>query len=99
MDGNVEALVGRQVVLDTAGPVTFLGTLKSVGPAGFLLEGADIRDRNEGHVSKERYVCEARESGIRANRARLFVFAHVVISISALEDVLIEYPAEDRPGA
>lgn len=79
------------MVLDTEGPIIYLGTLKEIRPDGFWLESADLRDRSEGLVSKERYICEAREQGIRPNRARIFVFARVVISVSALDDVVMEY--------
>ncbi|HKQ50671.1 MAG TPA: hypothetical protein VJZ71_21550 [Phycisphaerae bacterium] len=80
--------VGRQVVLDTAGPIMFLGTLEEIRPDGFWLADADLRDRSEGHDTKEHYACEAKLQGIRANRRRLFVAAHVVISVSALDDVI-----------
>lgn len=93
-DSSLESLIGRRVVLDTAGPTTYLGTLKGIERDGFWLEDADIRDRSEGHVTKERYVCEARENGIRANRKRIFVFARVVLSCSALEDVLLDWHEE-----
>ena len=77
-------MIGRKVILDTAGPIMFLGTLVELKKDGVWLERADIRDRNEGHVSKERYACEARENGIRANRRRIFVGMNVIISASAL---------------
>ncbi len=87
---SIEELVGFEVVLDTAGPVTYLGTLSAICPDGFWLTDADIRDRTEGHVSKERYICEAKDNGIRANRRRIFVFRDVVVSCSALDDVVID---------
>lgn len=85
---SIAQLIGREVVLDTAGPVTYLGTLAAICPDGFWLENADFRDRVEGHATKESYVCEARQLGIRANRHRIFVFAHAVISVSCLADVV-----------
>ena len=88
---SLQGLVGKAVVLDTEGPVIYIGMLEEIRPDGFWLLRADLRDRSEGMVSKERYICEAREMGIRPNRSRVFVFARVVISISALDDVLIEY--------
>lgn len=88
---SLKDLLGRPVVLDTEGPIIYLGTLREIRPDGFWLESADLRDRNEGLVSKERYICEAREHGIRPNRSRVFVFARVVISVSALDDVVMEY--------
>lgn len=87
-------LVGRKVILDTSGPITFLGTLVEERPDGLWLEQADIRDRNEGHVSKERYACEAKLNGIRANRQRIFVAMSVIISASALDDVVVDFPGD-----
>jgi hypothetical protein len=77
------------VVLDSAGPITWVGTLVDIRPDGFWLESADLRDQTEGHDTKEAYICEARTHGIRPNRRRIFVFSNVVVSISALEDIAI----------
>ena len=85
---GLHALIGKKVVLDTAGPLTYLGTLREIHGDGFLLSDADIRDRNEGHVSKEEYICEARRSGIQANRKSVFVLAHAVLSASPLNEVV-----------
>jgi hypothetical protein len=85
---SVAELIGRQVVLDTAGPATYLGTLIAISDEGFWLEKADFHDRLEGHATKELYICEARQQGIRPNRHRVFVFSQVVISISALNDII-----------
>lgn len=85
---DLAELVGRKVVLDTEGPLIYLGTLERVTREGFWLERADIRDRNEGHDTKEEYICAAQKLGIRENRQRIFVFANVVVSISALDDVI-----------
>jgi hypothetical protein len=87
---SIAELLNREVVLDTAGPATYLGTLTEIQPDGYWLENADFRDRGDGHVTKDMYVCEAKQIGIQPNRRRLFVFAHVVISIAALDDVIIE---------
>lgn len=83
---HLGSLIGRQVVMDTAGTTVFLGTLLDVAPQGFWLGDADLHDRSEGHATKERYVLEAKEFGIRVNRKHLFVLRSAVISISALED-------------
>lgn len=91
---GIAGYVGRKVVLDTEGPIMYLGTLREVRPEGYWLEDADIRDRNEGHVSKESYACEAKLNGIRANRRRIFVMAKVVISASALDDDIVEFPED-----
>lgn len=101
---SLAALLGREVVLDTAGTIIYLGRLVEVNPEGFWLADADVRDRVEGHASKERYVIEARLQGIRPSRRRVFVFRSTVISLSALEDVIAdgpapsEWPLSDQPA-
>lgn len=87
---SAEPLLGRRVVLDTSGATIFLGTLRAVTHDGFWLDEADVHDRDEGHATKELYVCEARTHGIRANRKSLFVYRATVISISGLDDVIID---------
>lgn len=84
---DLDGLVGRHVVLDTAGSVVFLGTLMRVTPGGFWLGDADLHDCSEGHATKERYIDEAKQIGIRVNRKHLFVLRQAVISLSALQDV------------
>ncbi|MFO0973748.1 MAG: hypothetical protein U1A27_09960 [Phycisphaerae bacterium] len=81
------AWTARTVVLDTQGPMIYVGTLERVEPAGFWLVEADVHDRHDGHASKEQYVCE-RGSTARANRARVFVQREVVVSLSLLDDVI-----------
>ena len=83
-------LVGRQVVLDTCGPILYIGTLRAVATDGFSLENADMHDCRDGHASKEQYLMESRTAGIRANRQRVLVLREAVISVSALEDILVE---------
>lgn len=91
---SLREFIGKAVVLDTEGPIVYLGILREIKPDGFWLEGVDLRDGREGHVSKERYICEAREHGIKPNRSRVFVFSRVVISASALDDVVMGFDGE-----
>ncbi len=90
LTATLKAYSGRQVILDTAGSIVYLGLLKEVAAAGFWLENADIHDCREGHAGKEVYAFEAKINGIRTNRKRLFVMQSAVISIAALDDVVQE---------
>lgn len=81
-------LIGSKVVLDTAGSLLYLGALEAVTPEGFWLTEADVHDRGEGHMNKEQYIIEARKQGICANRQRVLVMRAVVMSISALDDIV-----------
>ncbi len=85
---SLSSFLNSEVVLDTSGPITYLGTLDSLEPDGLWLRDADIRDRNEGHVSKERYIVEARRDGIVPNRRRIFVRRDIIMSCSRLSDVV-----------
>jgi hypothetical protein len=85
---DLAPLIGRQVVLDTAGPILYLGTLESATENGLWLTDADVHDQREGHASKDHYVVEARQHGIQANRARVYVAQTTVLSLSLLDDVI-----------
>lgn len=85
---SLEDLIGREVVLDTAGPWVYLGVLKALDEHGFWLEGADAHNVQEGHATREQYVVESSRDGIRVNRERIFVMRSAVVSVSALADVV-----------
>ncbi len=87
LEEAVAELIGRNVVLDTAGPVVYIGTLRSAGEDGFWLDDADVHNCDEGHATKEEYALETRLHGVRINRRRVFVLQSAVMSLSALDDV------------
>jgi len=87
---DLDALLGREVVLDTAGPVVYLGRLQAHCEAGFWLENADLHNVTEGHATREQYIAESSRDGIRVNRARVFVFRHAIISVSALTEIVAD---------
>jgi hypothetical protein len=78
---------GRQVVLDTQGPLLYIGTLTEVGRGFLLLSEADVHDRNDSPATKDLYLVETRELGVRVNRERVLVVWEQVASVSLLEDV------------
>jgi len=86
--GILDELLGREVVMDTATPIVYMGLLESCDAGGFCLVNADMHNCSEGHASREQYITEASIDGIRVNRRRIYVFRHSVISISALSDVV-----------
>jgi hypothetical protein len=81
-------LMDREVVLDTAGTLIYLGTVSRISANGVWLKDADVRDQRDGHASKELYIIEAARQGIRVNRANVFVARPTVMSVSALSDVV-----------
>jgi hypothetical protein len=83
-------LIGRNVVLDTQGPILYLGRLSEVHDTGLWLEDADVHDCTEGHASKELYIIETTHYGIRVNRRRVFVLRTSIMSLSAIDDIVSE---------
>ncbi len=90
MSIHPDELVGREVVLDTAGPIIYLGRLVACDERGFSLEEADLHNASEGHATREQYIAESAREGIRVNRRRIFVLRQAVYSISALADVVTD---------
>ena len=86
----LEAMVGTEVVLDTRGPLVYLGRLEKFDAHFLTLADVDVHDMFEGRTTKEKYVLEARKYGIKKNRAAVLVRRDEVVSLSRLADV-IEY--------
>ena len=81
-------LIGKDVVLDTRGPILYVGRLALVDGVFYRLEEADVHDIVEGRASKEIYLIDARKNGVKKNRKSVFVRHSEVVSISLLEDVV-----------
>jgi len=88
MHESFASFLSHTVVLDTGGPIIYLGTLAAVTESGFLLENADVHDTRDGHATAEVYVNEARHHGITPNRRRVLVMRAAVMSLSRLDDVV-----------
>lgn len=87
---ELQPFIGQQVVLDTAEPLVYIGTLTAVSESGVWLEHADLHDCRDGHSTKEAYVYETKTGGVRTNRRRIFVMRSAILSMSALSDVVHE---------
>ena len=88
MSDPLAQLMNENVILDTAGPIVYLGRLVEVTPDAIVLVEADLHDCRDGHAGKEVYAALAARDGIAANRHRVVVMRHVVISVSTLADVV-----------
>lgn len=82
------AWFGKDVVIDTRGPLIYVGRLAAVDGFYFALEDVDVHDMHDGHTPKEKYILDARKYGVKKNRARVFVRREEVVSLSLLEDVI-----------
>lgn len=86
--GGIERLFEKEVVLDTRGPLVYIGRLVAVDDFWFTLAQVDVHDMHDGHTPKEMYILDARRTGVKANRRRVLVRRDEVVSLSLLEDVL-----------
>lgn len=93
-DFSLKDFLEHRVVLDTSGPMLYIGRLAGYDADGFWLLDADVHDRSDGHSTKEQYVSEAhgleRAGSLRVNRRRVYVERRAVISVSRLADVVSE---------
>ena len=87
-DAIVAAYMEKEVVLDCRGPFVYLGRLTGADAFFFTLEDVDVHDMHDGHTPKEKYILDARSSGIKKNRKKVHVRRDVVVSLSLLEDVI-----------
>jgi hypothetical protein len=84
----LERFVGQVVVLDTQGPLIYIGTLERATAGTFLLVDADVHDTNDSRASKDLYLVETRDLGVRVNRKAALVMRHQVASVSLLREVV-----------
>lgn len=89
MQDPLQRLVGKQVVMDTATSIVYLGTLTEVTEAAFVLTDADVHDCRDGHATKEVYTAVACAEGVPVNRRTVYVARSFIMSVSALEDVVM----------
>jgi len=79
--------IGKAVVLDTQGPLIYIGVLIELTKDHYVLAEADVHDSNDSRSSKELYLLETRDLGVRVNRTRVIVERREVVSLSLLADV------------
>ena len=79
--------LGQVVVLDTQGPLIYLGTLIETRPEFVVLAEADVHDSNDSRATKDLYLVESRDLGVRMNRKRVLVTSAQIASISLLTDI------------
>lgn len=85
----LDPLVGHEVVLDMLSPFVYLGRLKAHDDRFLTLEQADVHDLRDTTTTRELYILESRRFGIRSTRERVLVKLDEVVSVSALEDVIV----------
>jgi hypothetical protein len=88
-DSALDRLIGREVVIDVVSPFVCLGKLVAYDATYVSLEHADVHDLRDTTTTRELYVIDSRRFGIRANRERVLVRVGEIVSLSALDDVIV----------
>jgi hypothetical protein len=88
-DSALDQLIRRDVVIDVVSPFVYLGKLIAYDAKYVTLERADVHDLRDTATTRELYVIDSKRLGIRANRERVLVRVGEIVSVSALEDVIV----------
>ncbi len=87
MKKDIEAFIGKRMVIDTRSSWIYIGMLEKVTDHCAVLSDADVHDGTDSATSKEVYIFETRTTGIKSNRKTVHINLEYVISFSQLEDV------------
>ncbi len=82
--------IGEKVVIDLRSPFVALGTLLRLDDNFIELKNADLHDLRDTDTTRENYVAESKETGIKRNRRRVLVLRSDVVAVTRLEDVVDE---------
>jgi hypothetical protein len=88
-DSLLEKLRDRQIVVDLSSPYVILGTLVDFSEKYLVLDEADVHDLRDTTTTRENYVVDSHRLGIRVNRDRALVRIAEIVSLSALDDVVL----------
>lgn len=88
-EGPWSEFVGEKVVVDTPTRYIYLGTLVELTGDALVMEEVDVHDSEQSESTKEVYVMNAAQQGIRVNRERVVVPEERVLSMSTLDDTVV----------
>ncbi len=86
----LEDLIGQEIVVDLRSHYVCLGTLMCIHELYLELKNADLHDLRDTDTTREQYVVESSETGIKRNRRWLLVVRNDVVAIARLADVVCE---------
>jgi hypothetical protein len=88
MKEDLEKLIGKEIVIDTDSSWGYIGLLERVLADSIVLKNADIHHYGESITTREKYVLESRQTGVPANRKKVYVNLKFVVSFSLLKDIV-----------
>jgi len=84
----LDIFLNQTVILDTQGPLVYIGMLQRITAAALVLADADVHDTNDSRASKDLYLVETRDLGVRINRTTVIVMRSQIASVSLLKEVV-----------
>ena len=90
MDRNAELFsrfANKTVVLDLSSPYVAIGEFSSADDNFVVLNNADIHDMRESRTTRDIYLIQAKENGIRVNRRSVTIRKEEIVAIAMLNDV------------
>ena len=89
MREDLQDMVGKQIVVDTAGPMVYIGTLREIGHQVLIFGDVDVHDMRDGHsaTTREVYIMECRKHGLQTNRDGARVPLTAIASVSLLSEI------------
>jgi hypothetical protein len=86
----LDEFLNQKVVIDLQSHYVCLGTLTRIDEHWLDLRNADLHDFRDTETSRENYIADSRETGIKRNRKRVLLVRADVVAVSRLEDVVAE---------
>jgi small nuclear ribonucleoprotein (snRNP)-like protein len=84
----LERFLGQTVVIDLRSPYVCLGTLEAIDEHHVALRDADMHDLRDSKTSREIYIVESRDTGIKRNRKNIVLMKSDLVGMSRLADVV-----------
>ena len=81
-------LTGEVVRLDSLSPYVVIGVLVRTEQHFAILEDTDVHDFRDMQTTRDLYVLDVREHGVRSNRRRVFVRRDEIVAVSLLREVV-----------
>ncbi|MCA9101497.1 MAG: hypothetical protein R3C10_05820 [Pirellulales bacterium] len=85
---SIQGLVGDEVVIDMGTPFVAIGTLIDVRDDYLVLEAADLHDLRDTATTREKYVLDSHNHGVRPNRRQVWISRDQTVAVSRLADVV-----------
>ena len=86
----LEEMIGQKVVVDLRSEYVCLGTLTRADDHYLELKNADLHDLRDTDTTRELYVIDSRDTGVKRNRRRLLLVRTDIVAIARLDDVVDE---------